>query len=73
MSLATPLGAISTILFSDIPVLVLGSLSAMAAGGFIYIGASDLVPEAHKKYSLFNILLVLAGIFFVFFAGKFLE
>ncbi|MCX6799087.1 MAG: ZIP family metal transporter, partial [Candidatus Diapherotrites archaeon] len=53
-------------------------LLPFAAGGFIYIGASDLIPELHKESNMqkawLSFLLFIAGIAFmaglkVFFAG----
>jgi zinc and cadmium transporter len=45
-------------------------LIPIAAGGFIYIAVSDLIPELRKKssYSAFvvNFLLLLAGIALMF-------
>lgn len=73
VALATPFGAIITFFFiQGISPFVLGWLLAAAAGSFIYIGASDLVPEIHKKYNFLNILLVLLGIIFVVVIGQFL-
>jgi len=74
VALATPFGAILTFfLIRGISPMVLSWLLAAAAGSFIYIGASDLIPEAHKKYNPWNIFLVLLGIIFVFFVGTFLD
>ncbi|MFH0987710.1 MAG: ZIP family metal transporter [Patescibacteria group bacterium] len=74
VALATPVGAVLTFLFAPhFPLAVMGGLLAVAAGSFIYIGASDLVPETHKKYNSFNILFILLGIFFVLFIGRFLK
>lgn len=45
-------------------------LLAFTAGGFIYISASDLVPELHKesktKKSVVSFILFLLGIFFMY-------
>lgn len=72
VALATPLGAIATFFFiQEISPIILSWFLAAAAGSFIYIGASDLIPEAHKKYNFLNIFLVLAGIVFVFAVGRF--
>lgn len=71
VALATPVGAILTFLFiQDISSEILGWLLAIAAGSFIYLGASDLIPETHKKYNPLNIFLVLSGIAFVFIIGR---
>lgn len=72
VALATPIGAVLTFYFipklSDIN---LGNLIAVAAGSFIYIGASDLIPETHKKKNFKNIFLIILGIVFVYFISKF--
>lgn len=66
VALATPAGALLTyFLILNVSNQLLGALLAMAAGSFIYIGASDLIPETHKKSSFWNILLVISGIIFV--------
>jgi zinc transporter ZupT len=73
VALATPFGATAAFLFvQEVSSVVLSWLLAAAAGSFIYIGASDLVPEIHKKFNFLNIFLVLAGIAFVFIIGRFL-
>jgi len=73
VALATPFGAILTFLFiQNTSQETLGWLIAFSAGSFIYIGASDLIPETHRKYNFLNIFLVLLGIIFVFVIGKFL-
>ncbi len=72
VALATPLGAFFTYFLTiKIPDALLGGLLAAAAGSLIYIGASDLVPATHKKQSILNIFLFLAGIILVFFTARF--
>ncbi len=39
---------------------------AFVAGDFIYVGASDLLPEAHRRFNGRVILLVLIGMIFMF-------
>ena len=74
VALATPFGAVITfLLIQNISPFILSALLATAAGTFIYIGASDLVPEIHKRYNLANVFLVLLGIFFVIVIGRFLD
>ncbi|HOU46026.1 MAG TPA: ZIP family metal transporter [Candidatus Pacearchaeota archaeon] len=52
-------------------------LIPFAAGGFIYISASDLVPELHKENtlskSIASYLFFLIGILFMYFAGFFVD
>lgn len=74
VALATPFGALATILlFRNFSPAILGILLSFAAGSFIYIGSSDLTPELHKKSSLWNVILILLGIGFVIFLGQILE
>lgn len=54
----TPIGAL---LSGIIPPWLFKSVLAFSAGTFIYIGASDLLPEAHKRFDLKVILSVLLG------------
>lgn len=63
VALATPFGALLTILFApNLSVETLGILLALASGSFLYIGASDLVPESHKARSLSSAIFVMLGI-----------
>ena len=49
---------------------VIPFLLPFAAGGFIYIGASDLIPELHKqrelRKSLTSFIFFLVGVLFMF-------
>jgi ZIP family zinc transporter/zinc and cadmium transporter len=66
VALATPAGAIATYFATkNISASALGILLSIAAGSFIYIGASDLVPATHKKQAFLNAILVLSGVGFV--------
>ena len=66
VAIATPLGAVLTLLFlKNINQEFLGILIALAAGSFIYVGASDLVPETHERYNKINALFIIIGIAFV--------
>lgn len=65
-AIAPVFGALSTLFFkisSDVLVLYLGFF----VGFLLYIGASDLLPEAHSKYSSYKqIGLTIAGIILIF-------
>lgn len=63
VALATPLGALGTyFLLRNINTAFLGILLAIAAGSFLYVAASDLIPEIHKKSKWGNIVLTLVGV-----------
>ncbi len=65
------LGALSTLLFTiseQILLLYLGFFM----GFLLYIGASDLLPEAHSKHSSFRMLgLTILGVLFIFLVTRF--
>ena len=68
----TPLlGAASTLLFR-IPDQILVLYLGFFAGFLLYIGASDLLPEAHSKHSSYKmVFLTIAGSLFIFFVTRF--
>ncbi len=70
-SFAPLLGALSTLFFKVSPhflVLYLGFF----AGFLLYIGASDILPEAHSKKSSFSLIgLTVLGVVVIFFISRF--
>ncbi len=67
VALATPLGTVLTLaFFPGLSIEILGKLLAIAAGSFLYIAASDLVPESHKSRSLTVSLFMLLGLVLMF-------
>ncbi|OGD56388.1 hypothetical protein A2V71_04565 [Candidatus Berkelbacteria bacterium RBG_13_40_8] len=67
VAIATPFGAIlSFFLVKNIASNILGILLAVAAGSFLYVAASDLIPEIHKKSKVLNIVLLIFGIILPF-------
>jgi ZIP family zinc transporter len=65
-AVAPVLGAVST-LFIVAPPTVLVYLLPFFAGGFLYLGASDLLPEAHEKNPpLVSLVATLAGFLIIF-------
>ena len=59
----TPAGAIlGMLLFKNISPGILGALLAAAAGSFIFLAASDLIPETHKCKSRLAPLTLFAGV-----------
>lgn len=74
IALATPFAAFLTFLFiQDVSPENLGRMLAVAAGSFIYLAASDLIPETHRKSDFLNIILILVGIIFVLIIENFLK
>ena len=62
VALATPVGAIVGYLFlHSIEAGVLGALLGIAAGSFLYIAASDLLPETRRQSSPYILPLVASG------------
>lgn len=65
------LGAASTLLFS-IPNNILILYLGFFAGFLLYIGASDLLPEAHSKHSSYKMIALTAvGALFIFIVTRF--
>lgn len=68
----TPLlGVLSTLLFT-IPDSLLQLYLGFFAGFLLYIGASDLLPEAHSEHSSFTLIgLTVLGVLFIFIVTRF--
>ncbi len=70
----TPIGAILSFLaFRGVSASAVGILLAIAAGSFLYVAASELIPEIHKKSKYFNIVLTFLGSLIPFLARFFLQ
>lgn len=65
IALAGLLYPIGAVLAAFIPQGLYAAVLAFVAGEFLYVGASDLLPEAHKKFNIKVILTVLAGVGFI--------
>lgn len=60
------LGAISTLFFT-VPAYFLVLYLGFFAGFLLYMGASDILPEAHSKYSSYGLMsLTILGALFIF-------
>ncbi len=66
LGLASALYPIGALLAAWIPPAFQQKMLAFIAGDFIYIGASDLLPEAHRRFNWKVILLVLVGMVSMF-------
>ncbi|RJQ26494.1 ZIP family metal transporter [Candidatus Parcubacteria bacterium] len=69
-SLTALIGALLTFALKDSVENILPALLALTAGFFIYIAASDLIPEIHhekrKGFALYETLLLLLGVVLVY-------
>lgn len=76
-ALSSILGAIFAFFIFGLVKNVMPFFLAMAAGNFIYIALSDLIPEIHKELRLFRtvgqVALMFLGVFIVWFLTKFFE
>ena len=71
VALATPLAAFLTFAtVNDLSRPLLGNLLAVAGGSFIYIAASDLIPESHRSRGLSATLALCGGILLAWLAGN---
>ena len=69
-SIAPVLGAVSTLFFKVSPRWLLLYLGFFA-GFLLYIGASDILPEAHSKYSSYKLIgLTVLGTVFIFVVSR---
>ncbi|MHA1940266.1 MAG: ZIP family metal transporter [Candidatus Hodarchaeales archaeon] len=62
VALATPLGALISLIFiGNLTDNTIGVLLALAAGTFIYVSASDLIPNTHSAQNLKTMIAFLLG------------
>jgi zinc transporter ZupT len=58
----TPVAGIAATLFFRVPPVTIGILLALFAGFFLYVGASDLIPESHHAHpKLLTTMMTLLG------------
>ena len=71
VALATPGAAILTFaLVNDLPEQLLGILLAGAGGSFVYIAASDLIPESHRSRGFSASIALCGGVLIAWLAGQ---
>lgn len=67
-AIAPALGAVSTLLFS-VPEATLGLILATFCGFFLYIGASDLLPESHHRHpAILTTVMTIIGVLVLYVA-----
>lgn len=70
-ALAPAIGVIVTLFFS-VPESTLGLILAIFTGLFLYIGASDLIPESHHRHPAFlTTVMTILGMIVIFTAIRF--
>ena len=73
-ALTAVLGAVLAYLFSSQVQYSGVYMSAFAAGGFIYIAGTDLIPEIHKekelKKSVLQFIFLVSGVILIYAVGK---
>ena len=71
VALATPLGALISLTFlNGLSESATGILLAVAGGSFLYIAASDLIPETHGKKGFQNAGFLLLGVAILYFLSQ---
>ena len=71
-AIAPVLGATSTLFFT-LPAYILTLYLGFFAGFLLYIGASDILPEAHSKQSSYGLMsLTILGTLFIFLITRFI-
>ncbi|MFC1937018.1 ZIP family metal transporter [Chloroflexota bacterium] len=74
VALATPVGAaIALGPLSGLSESGLGIMMAIAGGSFLYVAASDLIPETHETGAGLNVVFLLAGAGLLYFIGALFE
>ncbi|MDY6971208.1 MAG: ZIP family metal transporter [Thermodesulfobacteriota bacterium] len=67
VAFATPLGGMLSLIFiGSMSDPVVGSLIALAGGSFLYIAASDLIPETHERMGLRNAGFLFSGVLLLY-------
>ena len=67
VAVATPVGALAILgPLRHLSGYSLGILMAAAGGSFLYVAASDLIPETHEQAVLQNVISLLAGAGFIY-------
>jgi zinc transporter ZupT len=73
VAVATPAGGLAGALFIPPSEALMGGAAGLVAGSFIYISATDIVPEIREAKAFQNTLALLAGSVFLFLIHLFLD
>src|SRR4030043_40221 len=73
VALATPIGALISLTFlGGLSETTIGVLLAMAGGSFLYIAATDLIPETHEE-GLTSVIALFSGVLFLYILSQFVS
>ena len=62
VAIATPIGALFSLFFiQNLSENIIGILLGLAAGTFIYVAASDLIPQTHGNQNFRTLISFLVG------------
>lgn len=64
IALFTLLGAILSFIFTGTSPVILASLLGISGASFLYISASDLLPELHRERDISLLIFIIMGILF---------
>lgn len=74
VAMSTPFGAIFFYPFiKGIPERILGLFLGFAAGSFIYVASSDLIPQTHKERNKLTAIILLLGVIFLALINKLIQ
>ena len=66
----TPVGAVIGIL---VPITYFGPMLGFIAGTFLYVGATDMLPESHKKFNIKVVFSLLSGVALILLISRFIH
>jgi ZIP family zinc transporter/zinc and cadmium transporter len=72
VALATPVGGLIGVAFLPAPKSVMGAVTGLVVGSFLYIAATDIVPEIREEKATQNTIALAAGSLFLLIIHHFL-
>ncbi len=65
VALATPAGGLIGLMLLPAPESVMGAATGLVVGSFVYIAATDIVPEIREEKAVQNTVALVAGSLFL--------
>lgn len=66
----TPIGVL---IGTQIPESYFSAMLGFTCGTFLYVGAADLLPEAHRKFNKYVVFSVLAGVLLIYVVSRYIH